>query len=48
MAWAVASVAWARVSVGSWLVQNNLTVVVDLSRVLNVFPYPPRSFRMYK
>ena len=34
--------------VGSWLVQNNLTVVVDLSRVLNVFPYPPRSFRMYK
>eukprot|EP01052_Picozoa_sp_SAG31_P002029 SAG31_NODE_68_length_28153_cov_23.647717_11_plen_778_part_00 len=34
--------------VGSWLVQNNHTVVIDMSRVINVFPYPPRSFRMYK
>lgn len=34
--------------VGEWLAQNNLTVVVDASRVINVFPYPPRSFRLYK
>jgi hypothetical protein len=34
--------------VGEWMAQNNLTVAVDFSRVINVFPYPPRSFRLYK
>ena len=34
--------------VGSWVAQNNLTLAVDLSRVIQVFPYPPRSFRMYR
>ena len=32
---------------GDWLAMNNYTVAIDFSRVINVFPYPPRSFRLY-
>eukprot|EP01050_Picozoa_sp_SAG11_P037550 SAG11_NODE_14862_length_597_cov_1.050201_1_plen_96_part_10 len=32
----------------SWLLQNNLSVAVDMSRVLNVYPLPPGSYRMFK